>query len=60
VGGPFVGVVAATKADLEATVATEEGEQLASHLGMMYFETSAKTGQNVSEMMQALVERIVT
>jgi translation elongation factor EF-4 len=25
---------------------------------MIYFETSAKTGQNVAEMLQALVERI--
>lgn len=33
----------------ERAIATEQGRQLAEGLGMKYYETSAKTGEQVNE-----------
>ena len=42
------------KSDLEdkRQVSTEEGQELADKYGMLFFETSAKNGQNVEEIFQ--------
>lgn len=45
-------------ADEERVVETEEAEQLAGELDMKYFETSAKEGINVSEVIEYLLKSI--
>ena len=40
-------------------VTKEEGEQLATELGMKFFETSAKTGVGVNESYDYLIEEII-
>ncbi|EDO15242.1 hypothetical protein Kpol_1029p16 [Vanderwaltozyma polyspora DSM 70294] len=42
----------------ERKVATEEGQKLADEEGLLFFETSAKTGQNVNEVFLAIGEKI--
>ncbi|KAJ7737144.1 ras protein [Mycena maculata] len=42
----------------ERTVSTEEGVALAKELGCEFFETSAKTGQNVERAMKSLVQSL--
>ena len=48
------------KTDLtyERKVSREQGQQLADSLGVPYFETSAKTGENVTRLYQGLVKTI--
>ena len=50
----------ANKIDLESDrkVSKEEGEELAKELGFPFVETSAKSGINISETFEDLVERI--
>ena len=44
-------VLVGNKSDLEERqVSTEEGQKLAEENGMLFFETSAKTGENVKEL----------
>ena len=45
-----------TKSDLETQrqVSREEGEKFAADKGLLFFETSAKTGSNVAEAIEAL------
>ena len=38
----------------------EDGEKVAAEAGMKYYETSAKTGKNVSEMFFQLAETIIS
>ena len=52
-----IGVLIGNKVDLEEEhrqVPKYKGEELAKHYGIPFFETSAKTGENVEEMFQAL------
>ncbi|KAH0795596.1 small GTP-binding protein [Histomonas meleagridis] len=48
------------KSDMESQreVKKEEALDLAEKLGIKYFETSAKTGQNIEEMMHSCIESI--
>lgn len=52
--------LAANKADLtsERQVDREEAAEYAREAGLLYFETSAKTGENVKEMFKAIAERM--
>ena len=51
-GGFFPGAIVANKADLaeNRSIDTNRGKQLATLLNLDYFETSAKTGENVGEL----------
>jgi len=53
------GVLLGNKSDLgyRRTVTREQAEQLASRLGLRYFEVSAKTGLNVSEAFRDAIEQ---
>ena len=53
-------VLCGNKTDLtdERKVSREQGQQLADSLGVPYFETSAKTGENVTRLYQGLVKTI--
>ncbi len=53
-------VLVGNKADLEdeRQVSTEDAEAFAAEQGMMYIETSAKTGHNVKEIMQNVAQRL--
>jgi translation initiation factor IF-2 len=42
------------KIDLERSVSSELGRKAADHLGALYVETSALTGEGVSELFEAL------
>ena len=55
-----VQVLCGNKTDLtdERKVSREQGQQLADSLGVPYFETSAKTGENVTSLYQGLVKTI--
>ena len=52
--------IAANKIDMEAErkVSKQEGESLAQELGFPFMETSAKSGININETFEDLVERI--
>ena len=57
-----IGVLIGNKVDLEEEhrqVSKEKGEELAKRYGIPFFETSAKTGENVEEMFQALGSLII-
>ena len=56
-----MGVLIGNKADLEEhrQVPREKGEELAKRYGIPFFETSAKTGENVEEMFQALGSLVI-
>ncbi len=53
-------VLCGNKSDLEATrvVPTSDGEELGKKEGVPFLETSAKTGVNVQEAIEALVKSI--
>ena len=55
-------VLIGNKSDLgERRVVNEtSAQQLAESLGIKYFETSAKTGDNVNESVDALLEQVIT
>ena len=52
--------IAGNKIDLEEErkIKTEEGQKLAEELGLPFFETAAKTGVNINESFEDLVEKI--
>ena len=55
-----VKVLVGNKADKEDKVIdTEAGKQLADEYGLTFFETSAKTGLNISELFQHVAQTIV-
>lgn len=53
-------VIVGNKIDLEEqrTVTTKEGEDIAASFGVSFFETSAKTGENVDTVFQNLAESV--
>lgn len=58
-GKPAIVVVCANKTDEAKRVVTEaEGKKWAQAQGFVYFETSAKSGQNVNELFAALFKGI--
>ena len=53
-------VLVANKTDLPGRViTTERGQALAEEYGLKFFETSAKTGSNISEMFYEIADQIV-
>ena len=53
-------VLVANKVDLENRAVTQQqGEELADKHGLNYFETSAKSGQNISELFHHIARQIV-
>ena len=54
-------ILVGNKADLEEKrcVSKEQAEQLANELNLMYFETSAKSNQNVDEVFNFTAKEIV-
>lgn len=56
----IVRVLIASKCDIsEKKVKPESGQSLAKELDMKFFETSSKTGENVKEAFDSLVEEIM-
>ena len=50
----------ANKIDFEEhTVSSEEGKELASEFGCTFFETSAKTGENIGKLFDSVAEKLV-
>ena len=51
-------IVLGNKIDLEGRKVTkEQGEKLAKELGMIFFESSAKTGENINEIFNKIIEK---
>lgn len=40
-------------------ISTEKGQQLADEYGLKFFETSAKTGENISELFHDVAQTII-
>lgn len=54
-------VIVANKVDLDhKEVSSKEGQELASELGCLYYEASAKTGTNVDVLFKFVTEQIVS
>ena len=51
-------VLCGNKIDLERQVTTQEGKNLASKEQMMFFEASAKNGENVNKMMYSSIAEL--
>ena len=53
-------ILVANKIDLpNRVIETERGEQLAKEYGLAFFETSARTGQNINELFQQMAQSIM-
>ena len=57
----FCVVLLGNKADLQESrvVDCNEARNVAENLGLKYFETSAATGQNVNEAVEALLDQVI-
>ena len=56
----MVKILVANKTDLpNKVIETERGEQLAQEYGLSFFETSAKTGDNINELFYAIAQKIM-
>lgn len=56
----IVVAICANKCDsLERKISPQEGKTMAEESGLQYYETSAKTGENVEEMFNKLVDDII-
>jgi small GTP-binding protein len=55
-------ILVGNKTDLvdERVISTEQGEQYAQHRGVTFYETSAKTGENVVDVMEELCNLILS
>ena len=56
-----VKVLVANKVDkneIKRVISSEDGQKLAKQLDISYFETSAKSGQNIAEMFSSLLLEI--
>ena len=51
-------ILCGNKSDLERKINYKEGYELAKKNGMMFFETSAKTGENINEIFTKSVSKI--
>lgn len=60
IGDNFISVLIGNKADLEEAreVKREEGEKFAEEQKMLFFETSAKTGEHIQDAINACVDGI--
>ena len=51
-------ILCGNKTDLQRKVTTKEGKDLANKEGMMFFEASAKTGENINRMMYSCIAEL--
>lgn len=59
-GGRIIMILCANKIDGQSRVIPErDGREWAAKNGMLYFETSAKTGENVDDMLETLFREIL-
>jgi len=57
---PIVTVICANKTDLEnRKVGEQEAKKYAHSNGLLYFETSSKSGQNVEELFHTIFQKIL-
>ena len=57
--GSSPGVLCANKVDLKRTVSEDDGRKFAKKYGLEYFETSAQSGANVTDVFEHLFLEVV-
>lgn len=58
-GNKFPCIVCGNKVDKKRVITEEEAARWAAHKGFAYFETSAKTGENIEDALNALFKTVV-